>query len=310
MERSIDYKTWMSYSESEQDAMVSWLQAQLGVDYVHCMTRSYASMSSLRIPTFLHRPSGMEFNLLFGGSFQMGLSEEEEKAVLENQDEIQPDELFVETHRPVHTVHVNPFLITRFPCTVSQAENAIALDPDILRYPDIRKLVSDSNLQESTKHQALDLTRSEAETLAAKYDFSLPSEAQWEYACRGLTTTPFYFDTKSLNKEKLEKEILIRDFDDPELCLKAANPFGLVGLSVGEWCQDSYRRDYTDASDNDLPVLGPAPFVVRGGALSLWPWQGCGEWKHCLSAYRMSSNVFVEASPTWGARFVTRFEAA
>lgn len=304
MDTTKHFNTWITLSERQQNDVVGYIYSSLGSAYVHVLTRSYSDNPALRIPTFLHIPSGIEFNFLFGSIFQMGLSEAEEKSVMEDQEEIDPEDLFAETMRPVHEVRVNPFLVARFPCTQFQAQKAIYLDP--VRCSGTIGWRADGTEIARTPNYAMDLTREEAETIAAKYDFSLPSEAQWEYACRGLTTTPYYFRTPSL--DDLEREVLMREFSDPELCLKAANPFGLVGLSVGEWCQDSYRKNYENAPDSDMPILGPSPYVVRGGAAMVWPWQGCGEWRLCMSAHRMRSDATTSNPPMWAARFVKRLD--
>lgn len=295
--KSLTFKEWLTLSDTQQDDVVDYIRSLLENAYTHVRTRSYSDNNALRIPTFLHNASGMEFNLLFGNTFQMGLSEAEEKSVLEDQMEITSIQLHAETMRPVHDVYINPFLITRFPCTVLQAQQAISLNPNIRRY---------SIMEPEDLHMVIILTREEANAIAVKYEFSLPSEAQWEYACRRLTTTPFYFGEFLPEDEILEDEVLLQAFFDTELCLEAANAFGLVGLCVGEWCSDSYQKNYQHAPNNDQPIMGPPPYVVRGGAARLYPWQDCGEWKLCMSAYRQSSDTLQFKHNTWAARYVKR----
>lgn len=105
-----------------------------------------------------------------------------------------------------------------------------------------------------------------------------------------------------------EQEVLLSDFRDPNRCIRAANPFGLVGLQVGEWCQDTYTADYHNAGNTDIPLVMSSPFVVRGGAARGWPWQGCGEWQFCMSASRSRSDMFrdILEEDLWAARFVKR----
>ncbi|HEY9650522.1 MAG TPA: hypothetical protein V6C95_07655 [Coleofasciculaceae cyanobacterium] len=102
-----------------------------------------------------------------------------------------------------------------------------------------------------------------------------------------------------------EEKIALSEFSNSEKCREAANPFGLVGMAVGEWCADSYRPNYNDASDNDLPVVGESPYVVRGGAAILSPWQGVGEWLTCVSAMRLWDDNSPE-SQGYSGRFLTR----
>lgn len=98
--------------------------------------------------------------------------------------------------------------------------------------------------------------------------YRLPTEAEWEYACRSGTHTRFYFG---------EKDSLLADhawyYENSNLktqsvAQKAPNPSGLYDLygNVWEWCEDWYG-DYPDkpATDPSGPPEGIYK-VVRGGA--------------------------------------------
>ncbi|KAF0248151.1 MAG: serine/threonine protein kinase, partial [bacterium] len=113
--------------------------------------------------------------------------------------------------------------------------------------------------------------------------YRLPSEAEWEYACRAGTTTAFAFG------ETITPEIVNYDGNrpygeapkgedraktTPVGSLGVANDFGLYDMhgNVWEWCQDTWHSDYTDA-----PIDGSAwettpsnntSRVLRGGAYS------------------------------------------
>lgn len=109
-------------------------------------------------------------------------------------------------------------------------------------------------------------------------NFRLPTEAEWEYACRAGTKTAYFFgdDPKGLddyawyakNSEDLTHEV----------GKKKPNPWGLYDMygNVGEWCLDHYRKDYYASFPADkvslFPVLVPTDkrfsHVVRGGAWS------------------------------------------
>jgi formylglycine-generating enzyme required for sulfatase activity len=123
--------------------------------------------------------------------------------------------------------------------------------------------------------------------------FQLPSEAEWEYACRAGTTTEYHFGnvintdlanydgTSSLNdspKGKCRKETT-------DVGSFPANPWGLCDVhgNVWEWCRDA-KRSYTAADyvDSDAQATGDKR-VMRGGS---WRY-GSGK---CRSAYR-SKNV-------------------
>jgi len=285
-----DLTIWLGLEEGAQDSIIHDFNHILGHDYLFQYVRSYSDTPSLRIATFLHLPTEMEFNLIIGGSFDMGFSLQEEKAARAiNYDlPFSPDFM-----RPVHTVQVKPFLMSRFPITSSFAQKHIEFAPDVFR-PEFGE--SDDDIV------PIYLTREEIDSLKAKFGFQLPSEAQWEYACRGGTKTLFYFGDNLPDETTLENRILLYNFNDTDACNKAANPFGLVGMAVGEWCEDLFHNDFTNASGNDQPVDAGPPYVIRGGAAALWPWQECDEWILCISAMRRSSDTLEDG--TCGARFV------
>lgn len=98
----------------------------------------------------------------------------------------------------------------------------------------------------------------------------IPTEEQWEYACRGGTSTLFFFGDKLPDQPTLEKLLMAR-FE--QLTPAAANPFGLYGMFVGEWCRNRFRPNYSpDAVTEDS-------YTVRGGGSVFWPWQDADEWK-------------------------------
>ena len=103
--------------------------------------------------------------------------------------------------------------------------------------------------------------------------YRLPSEAEWEYACRAGTTTAYHFgDNASRLGEYAWYEVNASDVDEQyshRVGQKKANPFGLHDMhgNVWEWCQDWYESGYYKASPVDDPT-GPSTAsdrVFRGG---------------------------------------------
>jgi formylglycine-generating enzyme required for sulfatase activity len=107
--------------------------------------------------------------------------------------------------------------------------------------------------------------------------YRLPTEAEWEYACRAGTTTPFCFgrqlnwrDMNCLGKYPYETE---KSLDRPTTVGSyAPNAFGLYDMhgNVSEWCQDWYAEDYYLNSPVDDPQ-GPSHGslrVVRSGSFA------------------------------------------
>jgi formylglycine-generating enzyme required for sulfatase activity len=97
--------------------------------------------------------------------------------------------------------------------------------------------------------------------------FRLPTEAEWEYACRAGTTTPYAFG-QTLTRE-LANNSGTRDSPVRVGELGVANAFGLSDMhgNLYEWCQDRYHPNYNGApTDGAAWIEGADPLfrVVRG----------------------------------------------
>jgi formylglycine-generating enzyme required for sulfatase activity len=124
--------------------------------------------------------------------------------------------------------------------------------------------------------------------------YRLPTEAEWEYACRAGTTTPFHFGSTSNGREsnaegtapygtETEGPILRRP---TSVGSYAPNAFGLYDMhgNVAEWCADLFRANaYESRGDvTDDPFVGSSKAtlrVLRGGA---WDYQA----RETRSAFR------------------------
>ncbi|HEX3019614.1 MAG TPA: formylglycine-generating enzyme family protein [Chitinispirillaceae bacterium] len=117
----------------------------------------------------------------------------------------------------------------------------------------------------------------------------LPTEAQWEYACRAGTTTPFSF-SENITPEQVNyngnypyadgKKGLYRQ-ETVKVKSMSPNAWGLYGMhgNVWEWCNDWYG-DYTEkpVTDPQGPENGVGR-VMRGGSWFNYAW-------YCRSAFR------------------------
>ncbi len=115
------------------------------------------------------------------------------------------------------------------------------------------------------------------------WEFSLPTEAQWELACRGGSDSAFAFgeDLGELDKYAwYKKDDTSENFFAREVAKKKPNAYGLFDMhgNAMEWCLDSYSEQPMGGT-NPLMFLSHSARVIRGGSWSKWPSQ-------CRSAFR------------------------
>ena len=115
--------------------------------------------------------------------------------------------------------------------------------------------------------------------------FRLPSESEWEYACRAGTTTRFYWGDDP-NYNAIRDYAVYSDNDmggTADVGTKRPNAWGLYDMSgnVWEWCEDWYHSDYTNAPNDGSAWVSPygSYWVCRGGS---WGYDARG----CRSANR------------------------
>ncbi len=143
-----------------------------------------------------------------------------------------------------------------------------------------------------THHSAMEYCR----WLSAKTGkvYRLPTEAEWEYACRAGTTTAYSFGD---DPEKLgDYAWSVDNAEKPQpVGKKKPNPWGLYDMhgNVSEWCIDQYAADiYSKLAQEKQPVKQPVllpsakeyPYVARGGS-----WDDDAE--KLRSAARLASNL-------------------
>ena len=288
-------KAWCMLDVLSQDNLIDHAISSLGKAYSHIDTCCYSSNHRLRIAVLMHKPSGIEFNLVVGGDFIMGLSETEEDIITGLSIDAED---FVANMKPTRQIRVKPFLMSRFPLLNEFIQRQKAFNSSRLR-----PSACDDESDIGTAY----LTRDEAISLANRYGFELPSEAQWEYSCRAMTKTPFYFGNSLPDEDELDRGGMRTCFTDSELTESAINSFGLISMHAGSWCSDSYRDCYLHLPSTDIPIEGSAPYSVRGGAACVWPWQDTDEWIMALSAFRTNSeDIDAAFDGHFPARFVKR----
>ncbi len=118
-----------------------------------------------------------------------------------------------------------------------------------------------------------------------KKEYRLPTEAEWEYACRAGTTTPFFTgDNITTDQANYNGYYPYKDYpmgvnrkQSTEVGTFAANSWGLYDMcgNVWEWCSDWYGSEYY-GTDTDINPEGPSTGierVIRGGS-----WRNAAQW--------------------------------
>ncbi len=218
-----------------------------------------------------------------------------------------------EDEKPQHPVRISrPFLMGVFEVTQGEFQQVMGANPSFFaNVPDVD--CRRSPVDDVTWHAAVDFCRRlsalPAERRAGRV-YRLPTEAEWEYACRAGTTGPFHFGDSLSSRQAnfngnypfggappgpfLNRTTTVGSY--------AANAFGLHDMhgNVSEWCADKFDRDYYHVSpraDPAGPERGTSP-VIRGG-----DWYS--DARDCRSAFRYAE--FPEAtSYAMGFRVVCR----
>ena len=213
------------------------------------------------------------------GSFMMGAPEDEGERL--------------DRESPQHRVNVSKFWMGKY--TVTQFQwKAVAVLPKVGRDldPDPSKFKGGIlPVEQVSWSDAIEFCQRLSKKTGR--DYRLPSEAEWEYACRAGTTTPFHFG------ETITADLVNHDGNytygsgpkgsyrqqtTPVGSFKAANAFGLYDMhgNVWEWCMDEWHEDYWGAPTDGSAWLSSEKrklHVVRGGSWDDYPW-------YCRSAYR------------------------
>ncbi len=223
----------------------------------------------------------LEMAVIPGGTFMMGSPEGEG----------------YDSERPQHSVLVSPFLIGKYPITQKQWK-AIAtlnkIDIDLKPDPSYRK-GDERPVTNVDWNECVEFCKRLSKLTGREY--RLPSEAQWEYACRAGTTTPFYFGetiTTDLanyygkNVFASEPKGQYREETTP-VGQFPPNPFGLYDMhgNVLEWCADDWHSNYNGAPNDGSAWLSNdsnTTKVLRGGSYLNNP-------RNCRSASRSSYNA-------------------
>ena len=220
----------------------------------------------------------LEMVAIPGGTFLMGTEDEEIERLVKkfNWEGFRRE-------RPQHEVTVPPFFMGKYPITQAQWK-AIASRTDLKVKQDLDfKPAYFKDRPDSDRRPVEQVNWYDAIEFCARLskltvrEYRLPSEAEWEYACRAGTTTPFYFG-ETITGELANYNASNTYADEPNGEYRnettrvgqfPPNAFGLYDMhgNVREWCADTWHDNYdgapTDGSvwiengnDNRSPLRG------------------------------------------------------
>ncbi len=176
--------------------------------------------------------------------------------------------------KPIHKVTIKqPFYMVKYPITQAQWQAVMGNNP--ANFKGDKRPVEMVSWNDAIKF-------CEKLSKLTKQTYRLPSEDEWEYACRADTTTPFYFeenittDLANYNgnytygsgpKGKYHEQTT-------EVGIFPPNVFGLYDMhgNVWEWCADGWHDNYKNAPiDGSVWGNGSENRVLHGGSWNYDP---------------------------------------
>lgn len=228
----------------------------------------------LGLPVELTNSIGMRFVLVPPGEFYMGSTKADFAKLVEQGTSTamkHPDwniRLLLRIEGPRHLVRITkPFYLGVSEVTQAEYERVTGTNPSKFKDDPIRPVEMVNWGDASTFCRKLgDLPQEQA----AHAGYRLPTEAEWEYACRAGTTTNWYFgDDAAALKDYAWFSANAGRATHP-VCQKESSPWGLCDMhgNVWEWCQDWHRDGYFATSPIDDPTGAPegGSRVNRGGS--------------------------------------------
>jgi len=200
-------------------------------------------------PAMIRNSIGMRFKLIPAGSFMMG----------SNSSNADDDE------STIHRVTISrPFYIGVYEVTQEQYESVMGINPSHFRG-------SNRPVESVSWNDAVEFCRRLSQMEGVTY--RLPTEAEWEYACRANTTTDYYWGSDSAERYTWYGQN--SGYQTHDVGQKRPNAWGLhdIAGNVWEWCSDWYDEDYYSRSPSRDPQ-GPSSGerrVLRGGSWSDYP---------------------------------------
>ena len=292
--------------EPLQSNLVRQVTARLSPS-LHSTQRKQKSIKSawakyLGLPVEITNSIGMKLVLIPAGEFDMGSPKEliDEELTAHGDDQWYKDR--VSTEAPRHHVRLTrPFYMGRHLVTQEEYQWVMGANPsefsatgkskDKVAGEDTKRFPVENVSWDDAVEFCNRLLSMTAEKVAER-QYLLPTEAQWEYACRSGNTGRFSFSSGrgGITKESEEQELFdyawfINNSGARPHAVdgRRASPWGMYDMygNMEEWCQDWYDKDYYAKSPVDDPAGPPGGSgrVLRGGSWLHYAWK-------CRSAIR------------------------
>ncbi len=261
---------------------------------------------------------GMKMVLIPPGEFMMGSTDEQVEQALKAADGIKADQQtkdrIQKAERPQHKVVITkPFSMSSTEVTVGQFKKFSATgyltkaEKNAQDDPTVRTYLSG----ESDDLPAASITWDEAVAYCQwlsnqeKRTYRLPTEAEWEYACRAGTTTQYSFGDDYNELPKYGWFVKNSGLKSHPVGMLLPNPFGLFDMhgNLFEWCGDYFDEKWYEKSPTSDPK-GPVAYssnILRGGN---WTYHA----SRTRSAYRINDSHTTSLS-FYGFRCVSELEA-
>ncbi len=208
---------------------------------------------------------GIEFVLIPAGSFIMGLSAAnlDETYRMARKDYADFEKAWIQNEMPAHRVEISEdFWMGKTEVTQAQWVKVMGNNPSF------NSKCEDCPVERVSWEDAKEFIRKLNE-MNNDFVYSLPSEAEWEYAARGGTTRLFAGNIEDLAWHSGNSEGTTNSVES-----RLPNSFGLYDMhgNVAEWCEDLYELyDPASVTDEVAPSVVKNLRVVRGGSWNVFP---------------------------------------
>ena len=199
------------------------------------------------VAIYSHAKTGLEFVLVPGRAFLMGSPAREVGRPPDTDNETQ------------HTVTLTrPFLIARTECTQAAYQRVMGTNPSYFR---------------GAKLPVEQVSWEDSKAFCDSVGLELPSEAQWEWACRAGTTTPWSIGDDKAELASAAWHAANSGNQTHPAAQRAANAFGLYDVhgNVSEWCSDWYVDHPTGSVTDPTRLQATGYRVERGGSFRNGP---------------------------------------